>query len=200
MADGNEIRLYDYHRTPRCWSDIIRPTQCAVFLRNDQWGTSVDRIGKSRAGDKGTCILFDSIEDAERFCRQMVAEHPLVSCEVLDASGRVNPPLLIVTHQHVGGDDDVRGWLAHHRRLVIAILIAASLPLFWLDWIHRGEWILSVIGINMIVAALRLLMWDVAAKDNEKEQLARLEAHRDIEQNEPGGEAGQKPRRDAAAR
>ena len=130
----------------------------------------------------------------------MVAGRPLVSCEVLDASGRVNPPLLIVTHEHVGGDDDVRGWFAHHRRLVIAILIAASLPLFWLDWIHRGEWILSVIGINMIVAALRLLMWDVAAKSNEKERLARLEGHRDMQRNEPVQEAGQAPRRDATAR
>jgi hypothetical protein len=200
MCDGNEIRLYDYHRTPKCWSDIIRPTQCAAFLRNDQWGTSVDRNGKSRAGDNATCILFDSIEDAERFCRQMVAQHPQVSCEVLDAGGRVNPPLLIVTHEHVGGDDDVRGWLAHHRRLVIAILIAASLPLFWLDWIHQGKWILSVIGVNMIVAALRLLMWDAAAKSNEKERIARLEAHRGIERNEPDREEGQASRRDAATR
>jgi hypothetical protein len=199
-SEGNEIRLYEYHRTPRCWSEIILPTQCAVFLRNDQWGTSVDRNGKSRAGDNATCILFDSIEDAERFCQQMVAGHPLVSCEVLDASGRVNPPLLSVTHEHVGGDDEVRGWFAHHRRMVIAILIAASLPLFWLDWIHQGKWILSVIGINMIVAALRLLMWDVAAKNNEKERLARLEGHRDMQRNEPVQEAGQSPRRDATAR
>jgi hypothetical protein len=43
MSEGNEIRLYDYHRTPKCWSDILRPTQCAAFLRNDQWGTPVDR-------------------------------------------------------------------------------------------------------------------------------------------------------------
>jgi hypothetical protein len=204
MSEGNEIRLYDYHRTPKCWSEIILPTQCAVFLRHEQWRTPVDRDGKPRAGDNATCILFDSIEDAERFCRQMVAKHPLVSCEVLDAGGRVNPPLLIVTHEHVGGDEDVRGWFAHHRRLIIAILIASSLPLFWLDWIHRGEWILSVIGINMIVAALRLLMWDVAAKSNEKERLVRLESHRDTERSELGQEAGreadQTPRRDAAAR
>src|ERR1700677_3256402 len=137
MSAGNEIRLYDYYRTPRCWSDIILPTQCAALLRNDQWGTSVDRNGKPRTADNATCILFDSIEDAERFCRQMVAEHPMVSCEVLDAGGRLNPPLLIVMHQHVGGDDDVRGWFAHHRRLVMAILFAASLPLFWLDWSGR---------------------------------------------------------------
>jgi hypothetical protein len=200
MSEGNEIRLYDYHRTPKCWSDIILPTQCAVFLRNDQWGTPVDRNGKPRGGDNATCVLFESIEDAERFCRQTVAEHPLVSCEVLDASGRANPALLIVTREHVGGDDDVRGWFAHHRRLVIAILIAASLPLFWLDWLHHGEWILSVIGINLVVAALRLLMWVVGAKNNEKERLARLQDHRDIERNESGREAGQTPRRDAAAR
>jgi hypothetical protein len=195
MSEGNEIRLYDYHRTPKCWSGIILPTQCAVFLRNDQWQTPVDRQGKSRDSDNSTCILFDSIEEAERFCRQMVADHPLISCEVLDAGGRANPPLLIVKHQHVGGDDDVRGWFAHHRKLVIAILIAASLPLFWHDWIHQGGGIFSVVGINMIVAALRLLMWDVAAKNNEKERLARLEGHREIERNEPG----QTPRRDAAA-
>jgi hypothetical protein len=91
MSEGNEIRLYDCHRTPKCWSDIILPTQCAAFLRNDQRGMPVDRTGKPRADDNATCILFDSIEDAERFCRQMVAAHPLVSCEVLDASGRVNP-------------------------------------------------------------------------------------------------------------
>jgi hypothetical protein len=199
MSAGNEIRLYDYHRTPKCWSDIILPTQCAAFLRNDQWGTSVDRNGKPRNSDNATCILFDSIEDAERFCRQMVVEHPQVSCEVLDASGRLNPPLLIVTHEHVGGDDDVRGWLAHHRRLVIAILIAASLPLFWLDWIHQGKWILSVIAINLIVAALRLLMWEAAAKTNEKERLARLDGHRDMERNELVQKEDQASGRDATA-
>jgi hypothetical protein len=196
MAAGNEIRLYDYHRTPKCWSEIILPTQCAVFLRNDKWGTQVDRNGKSRDGDSATCILFDNIEDAERFCRQMVTEQPLVSCEVLDASGRVNPPLLIVTHKHAGGDDDVRGWFAHHRRAVIAILIAASLPLFWLDWTRKGDGILTVIGINLIVAALRVLMWDVAAKNSEKERLARLEGHRDMDRNKPGREADQTPCRD----
>jgi hypothetical protein len=160
----------------------------------------VDRNGQSRAGDNATCNLFDGIEDAERFCRQRVAGQPLVSCEVLDASGRVNPPLSIVTHEHVGGDDDVRGWFAHHRRLVIAILIAASLPLFWLDWIHQGKWILSAIGVNMIVAALRLPIGDVAAKNNEKERLAPLEGHCDMQRNEAVQEAGQSPRRDATAR
>jgi hypothetical protein len=200
MSEGNEIRLYDYHRRPRCWSEMILPTQCAVFLRNDQCGTSVDRNGKSRSADNATCVLFDSIQDAERFCRQMVATHPLVSCEVLDAGGRVNPPLLIVKHEHVGGDDDVRGWFAHHRRLVIAILVAASMPLFWLDWIHQTDGVLSVIGINMIVAALRVLLWEVAAKNNEKERLARMEQHRGMERNEPGQKAGEAPRLDATAR
>jgi hypothetical protein len=196
MPEGNEIRLYDYHRTPKCWSDIILPTQCAVFLRNDEWGTPVDRNGQPRDSDHATCILFDCIEDAERFCRQMVAARPSVSCEVLDSGGRVNPPLMIITHKHVGGDDDVRGWFAHHRRLVIAILITASLPLFWLDWARQGDGVRSVIGINMIVAALRLLFWDVAAKSNEKERLARFERHRGMERNGPG----QETRQDATAR
>jgi hypothetical protein len=52
----------------------------------------------------------------------------------------------------------------------------------------------------MIVAALRVLMWDAAAKSNEKERLARLEGHRAMERNEPGQEAGQAPRRDATGR
>jgi hypothetical protein len=183
MNDGNEILLYDHRRRPQCWSEIIQPGQCAVFLRDEQLRAAVGRDGRPRGANNATCVLFDNIDDAASLCRRMVAEHPRISCEVLDAGGRANLPLLTITREYAGGDDDMRGWLGRHRKSLIAILITASLPLFWFDWRHQGDLILTVLGINLIVASLRLLLWDFAAKTNERDRLARLEAHRRLERS-----------------
>jgi hypothetical protein len=44
------------------------------------------------------------------------------------------------------------------------LLIAAALPCFWYDYRHQAELVMTIIGINMIVAALRLLVWAVASR------------------------------------
>jgi hypothetical protein len=179
MSDGTEILLYEHRRRPPCWTNVILPHQYAVFLRNEEWKMSVGRDGKPREADRATCILFESIDDAESFCRRLVAQQPRICCEVLDSAGRAKPPLLTITSQHSGGgDDDMRGWLGRHRRSLIAGLIAAALPLFWYDWRHNGDLIMTVLGVNMIAAALRLLLWDVGAKNTERDRIARLDAHR----------------------
>jgi hypothetical protein len=184
-ALGQEIRLYDPRRRPSSWSKIIQPHQCAVFLRDTELGVAVGRDCAPRGSATGTCILFDAVADAEAFCRGFVTAHPQISCEILDSGGPANPPLITITHQHSGGDDDTRGWIAGHRRWVITVLIAAALPLFWYDWIHEGSLVLTIVGINLIVAAARLLLWDLSAKSNERERLARLEAHRQQNERKP---------------
>jgi hypothetical protein len=175
---GEEIRLYDPRRRPACWSNIIQQHQCAVFLRDIELGVAVGRDCAPRGSATGTCIVFETVAEAERFCRGMVLPHPQISCEILDSGGPANPPLMTIAHRHSGGDDDTRGWIAGHRRWVIAVLIAAALPLFWFDWVHGGSLVLTILGINLIVAAARFLLWDVSAKSNERERLQRLEAHR----------------------
>jgi hypothetical protein len=181
---GQEIRLYDPRRRPACWSKIIQPHQCAVFLRDSELGVAVGRDCAPRGSATGTCILFETVTEAEAFCRGMVLAHPRISCEILDSGGPANPPLMTIAHRHSGGDDDARGWIARHRRWVIAVLIGAALPLFWYDWVHEGSLVLTILGINLLVAAARLLLWDVSAKSNERERLKRLEEHR--QQNERG--------------
>ena len=185
MSDGNEILLYDDRRRPRSWTEIVQPGQCAVFLRDDQLRVAVGRDGKPRDSNTATCILFDAVDDAERYCRALVAENPRISCQVLDAGGPVNPPLLVVKRDHAGGDEEPRGWMARHRKLVIVLLIASALPLFWLDWRHPAELVLTIIGINLVVAALRLLLWELTARSNERQRLARLEDHRRMERGAP---------------
>lgn len=181
-ADGHEIPLFDAKRRPSEWTGVILPHQCAVFLSNTVLRLSVGRNLKPQAHDSATCVLFfDSIDDAEAFCRQLVTWRPEIACEILDHEGPVNPPLMHIAREHKGGDDDTRGWLARRRPWIVGCLILAAIPLFCYDSTHDSTLVLTIIGINLIVAALRLLLWDLVAKGNERERMARLAAHRERE-------------------
>jgi hypothetical protein len=181
-SDGLEILLYDYHRRPRNWSEIIQLHQCAVFVRDVRRGCSASRQGTPQTAATATCILFDSVDRAESVCREIVNANPNLTCEILDYEGPMNPPLLTVCAGEAGGgDDDMRGWIAKNRKLVASIAIAGSILLFCYDFLHKGPLVLTVIGINLIAAALRFLLWDAGAKRNERTRLARLNAHRQRE-------------------
>lgn len=175
---GREILVYDHNRRPRTWSEIILPHQCAVFLRNRRLDVSVNRDGKPRSSESGTCILFDSVAQAEAFCRATVDANPDLSCEILDYEGPIHPPLLTIVFNHAGGDDDTHGWFGRHRRIVFLFALCVALPLFYYDFRHQGTLVLTIIGINVIVAGLRVLLWDWGSKGTERERLTRLEAHR----------------------
>lgn len=178
---GREILVYDHKRRPHNWTEIILPHECAVFLRDRRLGVSVNRDGQPCTNESATCILFDSINQAEAFCRTAVKGKPDLSCEVLDYEGPLHPPLLTVVFNHSGGDDDTRGWFGRHRRIVFLFALCAALPLFYYDFRHEGTLVLTIIGINIIVAGLRVLLWDSGSKRTERERLARIEAHRRLE-------------------
>jgi hypothetical protein len=181
-SDGVEILLYDHHRRPRSWSEIIQPHQCAVFVRDARKDCSASRQGVPQTPATATCIIFNSVDRAESVCREIVSAHPNLACEILDHEGRANPPLLTVcAMEAAGGDDDMRGWIGKHRRILASIAIAGAIPLFYYDFRHQGTLVLTVIGINLVAAALRLLLWDAGAKRNERARLARLNAHRQRE-------------------
>src|ERR1700744_647131 len=108
---GVEILLYDPRRRPPDWTKIIESHQCAVFLRDLRLGVSVASDGQPRSADRATYTLFDSVEAAEIFCRRMLDMQPQISCEIVDAEGPANPPLMKISRFHSGGDDDFRGWL-----------------------------------------------------------------------------------------
>jgi hypothetical protein len=179
---NQEILLYDHDRRPRSWSEIIKPRQCAVFVRNVKLGVSVSSAGKPQTAESATCILFDSVDEAEAFCRTLVAAQSDCACEVFDHEGRVNPPLLTVTAGGSGGgDEDTRGWIGRHRKVLAFSIMALALPFFYLDYRYDGPLVWTVVGINIIVAGLRLLLWHSGARGVERKRLARLDAHRQRE-------------------
>jgi len=59
MDRGTEIQLFDPRRNPWDWTDLIRPTECAVLLKDRR--TSAPRAPEGRPFLKPaetTCLVF----------------------------------------------------------------------------------------------------------------------------------------------
>lgn len=185
QMEGREIKIYDPRRRPPEWTDLVSPTGCAVFLKNAATGTSLSPRGAGFASERDcTCLLFDTVEQAGAFGRAMVRQYPFMCCEIFDAEGRANPPLLVVLHPSAAPrEEDSPAWLRRRKWIALA-LFSAAVPLFWLDWKSHGEWILpTVVGINLIVAGLRFLYWNAGLKHRGRLQQERLKHHLDLEKS-----------------
>src|SRR5579864_251422 len=149
-----EIVLYDPERRPPNWTDLMRPGQYAVFQSDAATDVEKDITGRYlREARKSTCLVFDSLAEAEAYCEARVNEVHRLRCDVYDHKGKAKPPLVsFVHHEQLKRPRRYAGWGW--------LLIAGSLPLFWIDWRQRGALIApTVIGINMIFAGLRLIYW-----------------------------------------
>lgn len=179
MSTGREVRVYDRQRTPRHWYELMAPTQCAVFLTHGETTAPLTPNG-TRIDDphESTCLIFDRFADARSSCEARVQEFPFMHCEIFDATGKSSPPLLVVRHPSLAGTSAAGTWWKRNRTLVACGLILLTLVLLWVD--SRADWLLvfpTVIGINCIFAALRLLLLDFWTGDAERQRQARLEAH-----------------------
>ena len=86
-----EVALYDPNREPASWMEIIQPTQCAVFLRDVETGAGLTADGHYLdPGMIGTCLIFDSLEETEQYCRHKIEDIPKLQCDVFDSHGRAN--------------------------------------------------------------------------------------------------------------
>ena len=152
------LRLYDASRQPRDWMDVIQPGQYAIFASLFDGGAPCDVEGVPTGHDAATCVVVDSLAEAEALCRRHVERHPAVRFDVFDAAGRSRPPLLTVVHPshatRLEGNATVR-----RRNLVIAVaLIAAAPVLFWIDWNAGGALMLpTLLAFNALLFAGRLL-------------------------------------------
>ncbi len=187
MNNGIEIRLFDPHRKPADWTDVMGPTQCAVLLQDRKSSVALSPAGRPFAKrEDATCLLFDSVDAAQQFCEAKVLGLPYVSCEILDAQGRAHPPLMVITHPDYHSDDDSGSTWSRRRKFIAVGLVLVSGPLFWLDWKHHATLILpTFVGFNCILLAMRFLYWDFGVRNRESERLKRLAAHRKLE----GGDA-----------
>jgi hypothetical protein len=158
-----EIELYDPQRRPANWADLLHPGQYAVF--HSDVATNVEKASDGhylRPEDKSTCLVFDSLLDAETYCEAKVEEIPRLRCDIYDHSGKSKPPMLTYVNQR---------FLKSPRRHIYWgwVLVAASVPCFWIEWHWHGTLVIPVIlGINLVFAGLRLVYWGAGGSEQRR--------------------------------
>jgi hypothetical protein len=180
------LRLFDPERRPSNWTGIIRPGQFAAFSKDADTGATRDAAGQPFASSSDvTCLVFDSFDDARTFCDTRVKAASNLRFDIFDSGGRTSPPLLVVVHPSrahtlAGNQRDMRlrTWIAR-------LLLLGAFPLFWLDYQNRGALMLpTILAINMIVVAARLLHMNMSVKEVERtreERLARLSSENPLQ-------------------
>ena len=186
VDSGMEMRVFDPARKAPDWLDNIRPSQCAVFLKSRTASTSLRLDGQPCLSQaEVTCIVFDQIEAAQRFCEAKVQDLPDLRCEIYDAHGLVNPPLLVVLHPEFQRKEESGPLWSRRRKWIGAILVLLSVLLFWMAARESIPTDLGIfLGINCVLLGLRFLYWHVGLKHSERKRRDRLEAHRKLEEGD----------------
>jgi len=177
------LKLFDWRRTPSSWTEIIRPGHYVAFAKLLVTGAPCDAEGRPfPAIEDATCLLFEGLAEAETFCRQQVDRAPDVRFEIFDSTGRANPALLVIVHPAKAGAIEgnptgmrLRSWFA------IILLIVAAMS-FWYNFRNglRIQIFPTLIGINLVVVAVRLFQLNrsyVHAERMRKERLAEHQQH-----------------------
>jgi hypothetical protein len=149
-----QLKLYDPARKPADWTGLLHAGQFAVF--HSDVATDIERSVDGhylQPGEDSTCMVFDSLAEAETYCETKVEEIPNLRCDIYDHTGKSKPPLLTYVnkiHLKAGSTRAKWGWA----------LVAASLPFFWIAH-HWGNTLVipMVIGVNLVLAGLRLVYW-----------------------------------------
>lgn len=182
---GIEIRLFDPRRNPRDWTDLIRPTQCAVFLKDRHTPASLAPDGQAYSSVADTkCIVFDRLDAAQRFCEARVHVLPHLRCEIYDSQGLAHPPLLVIMHPDVQRNEESGPLWSRRRKVIVGGLALISIPLFWLAVRRSNSDFFAFLAFSCILLALRFLYWDFGLKHREKERQQRLELHRRMERGD----------------
>jgi len=172
-----ELRLYDRSRTPNSWTEIVHPGQFVAFAKTIDTGVPCDAQGRAFSKmDDASCLLFSGLGDAEAFCREQVNRATNVRFDIFASTGRAQPPLLVIVHpsrqQQLEGN--ARGMRL--RTLgAIALLIVAGVS-FWYDFRNGPgmQFFPTLLGINLIVVALRLLQLNGSYAHAERARRRRL--------------------------
>jgi len=172
----HELKLYERTRRPSNWTEVIRPGEFAVFAKHVENGETLDGEGRPFASvTDATCLVFESLEAAERFARAQVERHPSLRLEIFDAEGRRHPPLLVVVQSRHDRKLPAHPWNLRWRSRIAAVLVLVAAPLLWFDlWQSEGRLIYpTFIGINLIVAAMRLWHLNWCARTAERARQER---------------------------
>lgn len=164
------VQIHDSSRRPASWTGLIGPEQFVAFA------TPSD----------GTCVLFDSLDEARAFCDAGVRAAPEIRFDVFDAEGRANPPLLTIVHPSRAHSLDTHPRMLRKRRAIGWVLVASGVLLliytYWnfadIEAIFPG-----VIGINLLLAGGRLLWFNMVVRETERardDRVTRADSERSI--------------------
>ena len=172
------VRVFDPNRQPPNWTDIIRPGQLVAFSKNIDSGAPCDAAGVPFASPESlTCVIFDSLAEADAFCTESVQRVPTLRFDVFDSVGRALPPLLTIVHPSRVATLDGNPRSARINKWASIALVVAAPILFWVDWWkYDGLLILpTILGINMLIIAARLIQLNGAHATAERARRERLE-------------------------
>jgi hypothetical protein len=173
----HEIRLHDPGRRPVSWTEIVRPEELAVFAKHVESGATLDADGNPFARpSEATCLVFDSLAEAESFCRERIARHPFLRFEIFEGHARTAPPLVVLVGDPYRRKLPADEWAMRMRSRAATALLVGALPLVWFDWwASGGVFVLpTLIALNMIVVAARLFHLNLGARSAEKARQARV--------------------------
>ena len=94
-------RLYDPHRMPSHWTDIVREDQLVVFISDARTQAPRDADGRPFCAADGSetgqhAALCEDVAEARDFARQVAARHPELCCRIYDSEGKSRPPLRVI--------------------------------------------------------------------------------------------------------
>jgi hypothetical protein len=108
------------------------------------------------SGEAASCLVFDSFEEANDFCRERVGLIEHLRCDIYDHRGlAVSPLAQWVNPRSARRLPTARS--AAWMRVGGCVLILISPLLFWWDSLRGGMLVVpTLLGLNCIIGALRL--------------------------------------------
>ena len=172
------VRLYDRAREPQGWMQIIRPAEFAAFATPADSGAVCDADGVVTSTEDASCLIFETLSEAEACCRQRVDRIPNLRFDILDAAGLRRPPLFTIVHPSRAAALDGSPSKVRRNTYAAIALFAIGPPLIWYDWAYYdGVMVVpTIVGINAMLIAVRLLMMNrsfISAERARRERVAQ---------------------------
>jgi hypothetical protein len=160
---------------------IVRPHQFVLFAKDLDSGAACDLDGTAFADPaQATCAICESLAEARTVADAALTKAPALRIDVFDAEGRANPPLMTLLHPSRAAQADTHPRVLRKRQIIAWALIAIGVALIGFAIVerHDREIILpAFVGINMLIAAGRLLWFNLAVRETERVRQTRLRRH-----------------------
>jgi len=149
------ILLHDAAAVPASWNERMQPGEYAVHF-----SASAGEI------DAHTCAVLPSLEDAEAYAQQQVAEHPALQCRVFDHHGFIGAPAQEISGKDFRNRNEVS---SRFRRWVGSILFVVGTVFFVTDWVadFHYDWP-SVLGSRLMIPGFILLVTEALMMHHQR--------------------------------